>query len=42
LDFTHRVSRDLAINHDIIVFENMNIKGMAKNYKLSKSISDAG
>ncbi len=41
-DFTHKVSRDLVENHDLIVFEDLNIKGMIRNHHLAKSISDAG
>jgi putative transposase len=41
-DFTHKTSTDLVKNHDLIVFENLNIKVMVKNHHLAKSISDAG
>jgi putative transposase len=41
-DFSHKTSTDLVKNHDLAVFENLNIKRMAKNRHLTKSISDAG
>ncbi len=41
-DFTHKVSRSLVENHDLIVFEDLNITGMVKNHHLAKSITDAG
>jgi putative transposase len=41
-DFAHKVSTQLISSHDLIVFEDLNIKGMIRNHNLSKSISDAG
>ena len=41
-DFSHKLSRDLVKNHDLISFEDLNIKGMVKNHHLAKSITDAG
>jgi putative transposase len=41
-DFSHKTLTDLVKNHDLAVFENLNIKGMAKNHHLAKGISDAG
>jgi putative transposase len=41
-DFTHKLSRALVNRFDLIAFENLNIKGMARNHHLAKSISDAG
>ena len=41
-DFQHKLSRKLVDNHDAIVLESLNIKGMVKNHHLAKSISDAG
>lgn len=41
-DFQHKLSRELVDNHDAIVLESLNIKGMVKNHHLAKSISDAG
>jgi len=39
-DFLHKVSRSLVENYGCIVFENLNIKGMLRNHKLAKHISD--
>lgn len=39
-DFQHKLSRDLVNKFDLIAFEDLNIKGMIKNHKLSKSIQD--
>lgn len=39
-DFLNKLSTDIINNHDIICIENLNVKGMLKNHKLSKSISD--
>jgi putative transposase len=41
-DFLHKVSRKLVDESEIITVENLNVKGMVRNRKLSKSISDAG
>ncbi|WP_035434825.1 RNA-guided endonuclease InsQ/TnpB family protein, partial [Bacillus sp. UNC322MFChir4.1] len=41
-DFLHKLSYNLAKEHSVIVVENLNIRNMVKNRKLSKSISDAG
>jgi len=41
-DFLHKLSRKLVNESQIIVVENLNVKGMVKNRKLSKSISDVG
>ena len=40
--FHHQVSLDLVRVYDFIGLEDLNVKGMVKNRKLSKSISDAG
>lgn len=40
--FLHNYSTQLVKNFDVIVVEDLNVKGMVKNRKLSKSISDAG
>lgn len=37
----HNLSTYLVNNYDEIIVENLNVKGMVKNHKLSKSISDA-
>jgi len=39
--FTHQLSSYLVNNYDIISIEDLNIAGMVKNRKLSKSIQDA-
>lgn len=41
-DFLHKLSYQLAKNYSIIALENLNIRDMVKNKRLSKSISDAG
>ncbi|GAB1539153.1 hypothetical protein NUACC21_18180 [Scytonema sp. NUACC21] len=41
-DFLHKVSRKLVDESEIITVENLNVKGLVRNRKLSKSISDAG
>lgn len=40
-DNLHKISRDLVNNYDVICVEDLNVKGMVKNRKLSKHISDA-
>ncbi len=40
-DFSHKLSNVLVKEHDLIVFEDLNIKGMVKNHHLAKSIGDA-
>ena len=41
-DFSHKTSNDLVRDHDLIVFEDLNINGMIRNHNLAKSITDAG
>jgi len=41
-DFLHKLSYRLSKDYSVIVVENLNIRNMVKNKKLSKSISDAG
>ena len=41
LDALHKVSRQLVNQYDLIVCEDLNVKGMIKNHKLSKHIADA-
>ena len=39
-DFLNKLSTEIVKNHDIICIEDLNTKGMSKNHKLAKSISD--
>lgn len=39
-DYLHKVSLDIVRNHDIICIEDLNIKGMMKNHRLARQISD--
>ncbi len=41
-DFLHKESRKLANEYGTVIRENLNIKGMSKNSKLSKHILDCG
>ena len=41
-DFLHKLSRKLVDDSQVIIVENLHIKGMVRNRKLSKSISDVG
>ena len=41
-DFLHKLSRKLVDKSQVIVVENLNVKGMVRNRKLSKAISDVG
>lgn len=41
IDNLHKVSTDLVRKYDNIILEDLNIKGMIKNPKLSKHIADA-
>ena len=40
-DYQHKLSRYLVENYSAIYLEDLNVKGMLKNHKLAKSISDA-
>ena len=40
-DFSHKISGNLVEHHDLIVFEDLNIKNMVKNHHMAKSIGDA-
>ena len=39
-DFLHKLSRELVEDYGCIVFEQLNIKGMVRNHRLAKHISD--
>ena len=42
IDFLHKLSRKLINKSQVIVCEDLNIKGMVRNHKLAKAISDCG
>lgn len=39
-DYLHKLSSHLVKNYGCIIFENLNIRGMLRNHKLAKHISD--
>ncbi|MBU5361086.1 IS200/IS605 family element transposase accessory protein TnpB [Enterococcus raffinosus] len=39
-DFLNKLSTEIIKNHDLICIEDLNTKGMLRNHKLAKSISD--
>lgn len=41
-DFLHKLSRKIVNENQVIVGENLNIKGMVRNHNLAKAISDCG
>jgi putative transposase len=41
-DFLHRTSTRLVRDHDVIVIEDLNVKGMVRNRSLAKAVSDSG
>jgi putative transposase len=41
-DFLHKVSHKLVHENQVIYLEDLNVKGMLKNRRLSKSVSDVG
>ena len=41
-DFLHKLSRKVVNENQVIAVENLNVKGMVRNHKLSKAISDCG
>jgi len=41
-DFLHRISTRLIRDHDVLVIEDLNVKGMTANRRLAKAISDCG
>ena len=40
-NFLHKTSTKLIKNHDVIAIEDLNVKGMVKNRRLAKAISDS-
>jgi len=41
-DYLHKLSRKIVNDNQVVVVENLNIKGMVKNHKLAKAINDVG
>lgn len=41
-DYLHKITTELVRKHDTIIVEDLNVKGMMQNDKLSKAISDVG
>ena len=41
-DFLHKLSHKLVNENQVIICENLNVKGMVKNHNLTKAISDCG
>ena len=41
-DTLHKLSTKLITSYDVICLEDLNVKGMVKNHKLAKHISDCG
>jgi len=41
-DFAVKAARALIMSHDVIAYEDLRVRNMVKNRRLSKSISDAG
>jgi putative transposase len=41
-DYLHKLSRKLVDENQVIVVENLNVKGMVRNHKLAQAISDVG
>ena len=40
IEYLNKLSTEIVKNHDIICIEDLNVKGMMRNHKLAKSISD--
>ena len=40
-DFQHKVTHRLASENQVVCIEDLNVKGMIRNHRLAKSISDA-
>lgn len=41
-DFLHKVANSYIKNYGVLVFEDLNIRGMVRNHHLAKSITDCG
>jgi putative transposase len=41
-DFLHKLSRKLVSENQVVVVENLHVKGMVRNHNLAKAISDVG
>lgn len=41
-DFLHKVTSEITNRFDLVILEDLNIKGMVKNHKLAGAISDCG
>ena len=41
-DFLHKLSRKIVNENQVIIAENLNVKGMVRNHNLAKAISDCG
>lgn len=41
-DYLHKLSRKLVDDNQVIVVESLHVKGMVRNHKLAKAISDVG
>ncbi|WP_373872888.1 RNA-guided endonuclease InsQ/TnpB family protein [Microseira wollei] len=41
-DFIHKLSRKIVNDNQVVVGENLNVKGMVRNHNLAKGISDVG
>lgn len=41
-DFINVLAKQLVENQNLIVFEDLNVRGLLKNHKLARAISDAG
>ncbi len=42
LDFTHKLSRELANNYDYVIVEDINLRNMAGRLRLAKNLHDNG
>ena len=41
-DFLHKLSRKLTLRSQVVIVENLHVKGLVRNHKLAKAISDCG